>query len=107
MRARSRYGRQIAYASDIRSFMEASKHKAVLWGHPQVLGYIDVGDMVDPVITRDEFKLTPARTALYEALVALEKDLRRALDEARNKTKKKKQKKKKQEKPEIYFMNGS
>jgi hypothetical protein len=36
-----------------------------LWAHPQVLGFVDVSNLVSPVITRDEFKRTQARDAMY------------------------------------------
>lgn len=36
--------------------MKLSQFKKSLWSHPQLLGYIDVDTVLEPVITRDEFK---------------------------------------------------
>ena len=33
------------------------------------VGFIEVGDIVEPVITRDEFRRTAKRSALYKAIV--------------------------------------
>lgn len=51
-----------------------------MWGHPQVLGFVDVSNLVEPVITRDEFKRSTSRVAVYKALCGLEKELRAALE---------------------------
>ena len=41
--------------------MRSSKLGAALWGHPYLCGAIEVGSVLDPVITRDEFTRTPQR----------------------------------------------
>lgn len=46
--------------------MKLSQFKQALWSHPQLVGYVEVGEVLDPVITRDEFKNTPERTAVYQ-----------------------------------------
>jgi hypothetical protein len=73
-------GRRINDVSAVASFMKCSAYKHQLWAHPQLIGYIDVADVVDPVITRDEFKQTKSRQALYDELLALENDLHSALE---------------------------
>eukprot|EP01006_Ploeotia_vitrea_P032541 TRINITY_DN64754_c0_g1_i3.p1 TRINITY_DN64754_c0_g1~~TRINITY_DN64754_c0_g1_i3.p1 ORF type:complete len:408 (-),score=219.19 TRINITY_DN64754_c0_g1_i3:1162-2385(-) len=73
-------GRRINEVSHVHSFMKRSAYRHSLWAHPQLIGYIDVGDCVDPVITRDEFKQTKARGELYKQLLALEPSLQAALE---------------------------
>lgn len=45
-------GRCINHVSDVKSFMSGSTHKAKLWEHPSVCGFIEVGNTLEPVITR-------------------------------------------------------
>jgi hypothetical protein len=74
-------GRCIAAVADTRSFMQSSSAKATLWDHPAICGYIEVGGLLDPAITRDEFTKSSNRQAVYQALLPLEKMLQEALDE--------------------------
>jgi hypothetical protein len=52
-----------------------------VWGHDHLIGYIEVGEVVAPVITRDDFERSDRRTRLYEAILELENELREALAE--------------------------
>jgi len=63
-------GRRIGGVKDIRAFK--SKHKSDLWGHPNVTGFIDVGDILQPTIARNEFTNTQETRALFETLMELE-----------------------------------
>lgn len=72
-------GRRIGAATDIKSFMRKSAHKTSVWGHPNLIGYIEVGDIVEPIINRDDFVRTRSRTLLYEAVLPLESRLKRLL----------------------------
>jgi len=73
-------GRRINEVSHIPSFLKFSSYKRTLWGHPQLLGVIDVGDALEPVITRDDFQRSPMRTELYQRLVDLEGKLNTELN---------------------------
>lgn len=73
-------GRRIQDVALVPSFLKFSEYKKSLWGHPQLIGYVDVGTVLEPVITRDEFRRSQARTHLFEQLVELEKDIKHALD---------------------------
>jgi hypothetical protein len=69
-------GRRINDVIEIKSFMRKSKFKTGLWGHPHVVGYIEVGEIVQPAITRDDFDRTRGRQTCYEAILALEPKLK-------------------------------
>lgn len=73
-------GRRINEISEIKSFIRKSGHRTSVWGHPHLLGYIEVGEIVRPVITRDDFQRSRGRTALYESILSLEEKLKGALD---------------------------
>jgi hypothetical protein len=75
-----RRGRRINEARHIRSFMTKSRSKNGVWGHDHLVGYIEVGEAVVPVITRDDFARTSLRGKLYDALLPIETELRQALD---------------------------
>ncbi|MCB0208396.1 MAG: sensor histidine kinase [Anaerolineae bacterium] len=68
-------GRRINDAVQIKSFMRKSNFKTRLWGHPHLLGYIEVGEIVQPAITRDDFNRTKGRQLCYEAILALEPEI--------------------------------
>lgn len=73
-------GRRINEISEIKSFIRRSNHRTSVWGHPHLLGYIEVGELVRPVITRDDFDRAKRRTLLYDEVLDLEEDLREALN---------------------------
>jgi hypothetical protein len=63
-------GRKIAEIKDVRSLR--SSHKGDLWGHPNVTGFVDLGDFLEPMISRNDFKDTDKKRALFRALLDLE-----------------------------------
>jgi len=63
-------GRRIGEIGDIKSFK--SSHKGDLWRHPNVTGYIDVGDYLEPTIARNDFKNNDNTNALFNTLFDLE-----------------------------------
>jgi len=69
-------GRRVGAAGDMKSFMRKSAAKTSVWSHPRLMGYIEVGEIVQPIINRDDFVRTQGRTVLYEALLPLEAELR-------------------------------
>lgn len=73
-------GRRINDAGEIKSFIRKSLHRTSIWGHPHLLGYIEVGEIVRPVITRDDFQQTKGRTVLYDGILALEPEIKEALN---------------------------
>ena len=73
-------GRRINEIKEIRSFIKKSKYRTGVWGHPHLLGYIEVGHLVRPAITRDDFSRSKERTALYDAILKLEDEIKSALD---------------------------
>jgi len=62
-------GRRINEISDVKSFMKMSRCRWAVWGHPNLLGYIDVSGVLDPVITRDEFRLNNTRKEVYKKII--------------------------------------
>jgi len=64
------HGRRIHEVHEIKSFMKSSQARWSCWSHPNLVGHIEVGDIVEPVITRDEFRRTSKRSALYKAIVS-------------------------------------
>lgn len=63
------HGRRIHECHEIKSFMKISRARWSCWSHPNLVGYIEVGDIVEPVITRDEFRRTANRSQLYKLIV--------------------------------------
>ena len=63
-------GRRIAEIKDVKSFR--SKNKSNLWDHPNVSGYIDLGDFLGPTIARNDFKNNAKSKAFFNKLIELE-----------------------------------
>jgi hypothetical protein len=66
--------------AEIKSFLRKSAYRTSVWGHPHLLGYIEVGEIVRPVITRDDFVRNKNRNIFYEAILGLEEEIKNALD---------------------------
>jgi len=62
-------GRRVNEVSDVKSFMKMSRCRWAVWGHPNLIGIIDVTNVLEPVITRDEFRLTTMRKNVYRKIV--------------------------------------
>jgi hypothetical protein len=80
-------GRRIGKTSDIRSFFSGSKNRWKVWSNPQVMGYIDVlgvdGGPIQPVITRDEFKIVEGRKKAFAKIRRMcEKPMLEAIEKA-------------------------
>lgn len=71
--------RRIGDAADIKSFMRKSIYKTSVWSHPNLIGYIEVGEIVQPIINRDDFVRTRGRTVLYEAILPVEAEIKSLL----------------------------
>jgi len=63
-------GRRIAEVKDIKQFQ--SKHKSDIWGHPNMTGYIDLSDYLEPTIARNDFKNNDKSKALFNTIKELE-----------------------------------
>jgi hypothetical protein len=63
-------GRRIGEVKDIKSFK--SNHKSELWDHPNVTGYIDLSDFLDPTIARTDFRNNVQSKALFSYLINVE-----------------------------------
>jgi len=63
-------GRRINQIVDTKSFMRKSRGRYAIWAHPFICGYVEVNSVLDPVITRDEFRRTSTRTAMYDHMIA-------------------------------------
>jgi hypothetical protein len=63
-------GRRIAEIKEVRMFK--SKHKNDIWGHPNMTGYIDLSDFLEPTIARNDFKNNDRSKALFYELIELE-----------------------------------
>ena len=63
-------GRRIGEVKDIKSFK--STHKSELWDHPNVTGYIDLLDFLEPTIARNDFTNSEKSKALFNKLIEIE-----------------------------------
>lgn len=66
-------GRRINSVKDISTFKSFNKSK--IWGHQNVTGYIDVGDILEPQLDRKDFVHNKEAKAVYRALTQLEPKL--------------------------------
>lgn len=80
--------RRIGAVSDVKSFMRKSVQKTGVWRHPNLLGYIEVGDLVEPILNRDDFVRTRRRTLLYEAILPIESEVKEMLAQVNRKAEK-------------------
>lgn len=62
-------GRRVNEVSDVKSFMKMSRCRWAVWGHPNLVGFIDVSNILEPVITRDEFRLNKARKDVFRKII--------------------------------------
>merc|ERR1719419_1378783 len=62
-------GRRVNDVSDVKSFMKMSRCKYGVWGHPNLVGFIDVSNVLEPVITRDEFRLNNSRKVVFRKVI--------------------------------------
>jgi signal transduction histidine kinase len=74
-------GRRVAAVAEIKSFRRKSKYATSLWSHPNLIGYLELGEMVQPILNRDDFVRTKRRQILYDAITGLEPDIRLALQQ--------------------------
>jgi len=63
-------GRRIGAIKDIRAFK--STHRSDIWGHPNLTGYIDLADYLEPTLARNDFRNNQRSKALFSKLEELE-----------------------------------
>lgn len=74
-------GRRVLDIKDDKSFLNKSKYRTAVWDHSNLTGFIEVGDLVQPVITRDGFDRGKNRTLLHEAILKWEEAIKEKVDE--------------------------
>ena len=72
-------GRRIAALAEVKSFLRKSTLPAAVWDHPHLIGIIEVGELIQPKLFRDDFIRSRERQLLYEAITALEPEIRRVM----------------------------
>lgn len=63
-------GRRIGDIKEIRAFR--SNHKSDIWSHPNLTGYIDLGEFLEPIIARNDFKNNYKTKAVFTKLIDYE-----------------------------------
>eukprot|EP00299_Pterocystis_sp_00344_P018295 c9137_g1_i3.p1 GENE.c9137_g1_i3~~c9137_g1_i3.p1 ORF type:complete len:523 (+),score=145.29 c9137_g1_i3:211-1569(+) len=75
-------GRRICEMAQLRSYLRQSPFRGYIWNNPQLIGYIEVGRALQPVITRDELVRTAARDTAYKLFAKeIEPELKKLVDQ--------------------------
>lgn len=80
-------GRRIGDIKDISSYRNKSKYKTKLWDQPFLIGFIEADELLEPVITREDFRSTRNRRLVYEKLLEIEDDIWRIIEKKREESK--------------------
>lgn len=80
-------GRRIGDIKDISSYHNKSKYKTKLWDQPCLIGFIEADELLEPVITREDFRSTRNRRLVYEKLLEIEDDIWRIIEKKREESK--------------------
>lgn len=67
-------GRRITEISNVKAFRTTSKNS--IWSHPNITGYIDVTGILEPNISRDDFRANTLAKALFQTLVEMESEIK-------------------------------
>lgn len=79
--------RRVQTVADLKSykiFIRARGENSSVWSNPFVVGSIEIHDMCSPNLTRDDLKDSPARDALYEQMLLVQKELQTLVNEFMN-----------------------
>lgn len=80
----SRKGRRINYVAHMESFMRKTLHRKKVWENYYLTGYVEVGDNLEPVMTRDDFLggkgYALDRSGVYGEIVKLEDEIHNAIE---------------------------
>lgn len=71
--------RRISEISNVKAFNSLSK--SMIWSHPNVTGYIDISDLLQPTISRMDFKNTKESKALFQTLLKIEPEIKKFVEE--------------------------
>ena len=74
-------GRRIEEVQAIKSFRNKSKYRTGIWGHNNLTGYIEVGNLLNPTIARDDFQRSVGRQMIYDEILKIEDEIHDALQE--------------------------
>lgn len=80
--------RRIQTIADLKSYKTYLRYKGLsnaVWNNPFVVGYVEIDDITSPNLTRDDLKDTGGREKLYDALIEVQTELERKVDEVMNK----------------------
>ncbi|MCX6159310.1 MAG: ATP-binding protein [Ignavibacteriae bacterium] len=67
-------GRRITEISNVKAFRTTSKNS--IWSHPNITGYIDVSGILEPNISRDDFRANTLAKALFQTLAEMESEIK-------------------------------
>lgn len=79
--------RRIQTITDLKSykiFVRARGDNPYVWTNPFVVGFIEIHDLCSPNLTRDDLKDSPARDALYEQILLVQKEVEGVVNETMN-----------------------
>lgn len=79
--------RRIQTIADLKSYKTFARNmgeSVYVWSNPFVVGSIEINDLCSPNLTRDDLKDSPARDALYEQLLPVQRELQTLVDESMN-----------------------
>lgn len=79
--------RRIQTIADLRSYKTFARNMGegvYVWSNPFVVGSIEISDLCSPSLTRDDLKDSPARDALYEQLLLVQRELQTLVDDTMN-----------------------
>ncbi len=80
----SRKGRKINNIANMNSFISKTAHRKKVWENYYLTGYIEVGENLEPVLTRDDFLggrgRMQERTAIYNEIIKLEDEIYKAIE---------------------------
>lgn len=72
-------GRRITEISNVKAFRTTSKSS--IWSHPNITGYIDVTGILEPNISRYDFRPNVLAKALFQKLIDLEPEIKEFVSE--------------------------
>jgi hypothetical protein len=79
--------RRIAALADLKSyktFARIAGNTVYVWSNPFVVGTIETNDICSPNLTRDDLRDSPARDALYDEILKIQKELQALVDDTMN-----------------------
>jgi len=75
---------QLCDLKSLRAYVRAAGRSGNVWSNPYVTGYIEINGACSPVLNRDDLQVD-ARDIVYAALMPMQSELEKIVDEAMNK----------------------